>query len=80
MLVKVKLKMNFWKAAFYCMICSYCFIPFLSLSSSNMCTATIVNPTTLVKKTYSICNLINPLMSIHMNIMAQKHPTICKYG
>ena len=28
------------------MICSYCFIPFQSLSSSNLCTATIVNPTT----------------------------------
>ena len=79
---------------FYCMFCSYnCFInlyliiiiillflPCLTLSSSNMCTATIVKHTTLVNQTTYMCNLINPLLNLNMNIIILKHPTICKYG
>ena len=83
---------------FYCTFCSYnCFIklyliiiiillflPCLTLSSSNMCTATIVKLTTLVNQTTYInkymCNLINPLLNLNMNIIILNHPTICKYG
>ena len=79
---------------FYCMFCSYnCFIhfyliiiliffflPCLTLSSSNMCTATIVKPTTLVNQTTYICNLINPLLNLNMIIIILKQLTIYKYG
>ena len=45
-----------------------------------MGTATIVKPTTLVNQTTNMCNLINPLLNLNMNIIILKHPTICKYG
>ena len=58
----------------------YFFLPCLTLSSSNMCTATIVKPTTLVNQTTYICNLINPLLNLNMIIIILKQPTIYKYG